>query len=69
MILLPAESLGRKHNHTESQKEAIVLPVVVLERSKRLQTVIAEAKYNGQSRPADLTVSGLIHILGESLST
>ena len=49
MILLPAETLGRKQNNVNSLSRKPFLWMVVSAGSKRSLTVSAEAKYDGQS--------------------
>ena len=49
MILLPAKGVGRKLNHTDSLSKKPFFAEGIL-GSKKLQTVLAKAKYDKQSR-------------------
>ena len=49
MILLPAETLGRKLKHTDSLCRKLVTEHNSLGRKQEIPTVSAEAKYDGQS--------------------
>ena len=64
MILLPAESLGRKQNHTDSlcRKPFFVDGTCSLGMGKKSRTVSAEAKYDGQSLQ-EAKISGLVYTL------
>ena len=62
VIKLPAESLGRKQNHTDSLCRSQFSWTVVSAGSRRSRTVSAEAKYDGQSLQEAKT-SGLVYTL------
>ena len=59
MILLPAERLGRKQNHTDSLCRK---PFFMDGSLGRKQEVAAEAKYEGQSLQ-EAKISGLVYTL------
>ena len=62
MILLLVKTLSRKQNHADSLRRKPFLLTVVLEGSKRSKTVLAEAKYDGQSEQEVKTcLSGHLH--------
>ena len=65
--LLPAESLGKKQNHTDGNRITRTVSAgsyfswtVVSEGSKRSRTVSAEAKYDGKSLQ-EAKISGLVY--------
>ena len=60
------ESRQEAESHGQSLQEAIFLWTVVLAGSKRLQTVSAEAKYDGQSLQ-EAKLSGLVYTLWSTL--
>ena len=66
MILLPVKTLSRKQNHADSLQRKPFLLTVVLEGSKRSQTVSAEAKYDGQSEQEEKT-GRLVYTLSSSM--
>ena len=67
MILLPAETLGRKQNHMDISAGSHFSWKVVSAGSKRSRTVSAEAGYDGKS-PQEAKISGLVYTLCVHLS-
>ena len=55
MILLPTESLGRSRIMGTVVASSYLSPTAISVGKKRLQTVPAEAKYDGQSRQAGIS--------------
>ena len=62
MILLSAENLGRKLNHTDSLCRKLFTEHNSLGRKQEIAEVSAEAKYDGQSLQ-EAKISGLVYTL------
>ena len=62
MTVLPAETLGRKQDHTDRLGRKTFIMYNSLDRKQRSQAVLAEAKYDGQSWQEG-KIGGLVYTL------
>ena len=62
VIVLPAETLGRKHTHAKVSPGNQVSQTAVSAGGKTSRTVSAAAKYDGQSRQG-AKIGGLVYTL------